>query len=118
MKIGVTAPGSSTTLVRNSLMAKAGLKPRDAASIGVGAGVSAVAAIQKGEIDAISHLEPVLSMLEADGDIEVLVDTRTEAGTRALFGGSNPAAVLYIKKDFIDRNPKTTQRSSTRSSRR
>ena len=91
-------------------MVKAGLKPTDAAIIGVGGGASAVAAMKKGEIDVISHLDPVIAKLEADGDIEVLVDTRTEAGTRALFGGSNPAAALYTKTEFIEENPQTTQR--------
>ncbi|HEY8564770.1 MAG TPA: ABC transporter substrate-binding protein [Beijerinckiaceae bacterium] len=109
-KIGVTAPGSSTALTAQYAMVKAGLKAGDAALIGIGGGASAVAAMKKGEIDAISHLDPVIAKLEADGDIQVLVDTRTEAGTRALFGGSNPAAVLYLKKDFIDKNPATTQR--------
>jgi len=110
LKIGVTAPGSSTALTTQYAMVKAGLKPTDAAIIGVGSGASAVAAMQKGEIDVISHLDPVIAKLESDGDITVLIDTRTEAGTRALFGGSNPAATLYTKKDFIDANPVTTQR--------
>jgi NitT/TauT family transport system substrate-binding protein len=110
LKIGVTAPGSSTALMAQYAMVKAGLKPSDAAIIGVGSGASGVAAMQKGEIDIISHLDPVIAKLESDGDIVVLIDTRTEAGTRALFGGSNPAATLYSKKDFIDANPVTTQR--------
>ena len=110
LKIGVTAPGSSTALTAQYAMAKAGLKPSDAAIIGVGSGASGVAAMKKGEIDVISHLDPVIAKLEADGDIQVLIDTRTEAGTRALFGGSNPAATLYTKKDFIEQNPQTTQR--------
>ena len=109
LKIGVTAPGSSTALTAQYAMVKAGLKPSDAAIIGIGSGASGVAAMQKGEIDVISHLDPVIAKLEADGDIVVLIDTRTEAGTRALFGGSNPAATLYSKKDFIDANPGTTQ---------
>ena len=109
-KIGVTAPGSSTALTVQYAMVKAGLKPTDAALIGVGGGAGAVAAMKKGDIDLISHLDPVIAKLEADGDVVVLIDTRTEAGTRALFGGSNPAAVVYTKKDFIDRNPVTTQR--------
>ncbi len=110
LKIGVTAPGSSTALTAQYAMVKAGLKAADAAIIGIGAGASAVAAMKKGEIDVISHLDPVIAKLESDGDIAVLIDTRTEAGTRALFGGSNPAATLYTKKDFIDANPVTTQR--------
>lgn len=109
MKIGVTAPGSSTNFFVNYLMAKAGAKYQDASFIGVGTGLSAVAAIKKGEIDAISNLDPVISKLETDGDVVILADSRTEAGTKAIFGGSNPAAVVYLKNDFIEKNPNTTQ---------
>jgi NitT/TauT family transport system substrate-binding protein len=109
MKIGVTAPGSSTNIFVNYVLASAGLTPQDVSFIGVGSAASAVAAIQKGEIDAISHLEPALTMLEQSGDIKIVVDTRTEEGTKALFGGSNPAAVLYTKESFIEKNPNTVQ---------
>jgi len=109
MKIGVTAPGSSTNMLMNFIMAKSGLSPSDAAYIGIGSAQSALAAIQKGEIQAISHLEPVLSFLERSGDVRIVYDTRTEEGTRALFGGSNPAAVMYLKADFAEKNPRTTQ---------
>ena len=110
MKIGVTAPGSSTNMLMNFVMAKAGLSPSDASYVGIGSAQTALAAIQKGEIDAISHLEPVISFLERAGEIRVVVDTRTEEGTRALFGGSNPAAVLYTRKSFIDGHPATVQK--------
>src|SRR4051794_23371672 len=109
MKIGVSAPGSSTNFFVMYLMAKAGLKPADAAYIGVGIGPSVIAAIKRGDIDAVSNLDPMMTKLEMDGDIRVVADTRTEEGTRAIFGGSNPAAVLYARQDFISRNPNTTQ---------
>ncbi len=109
LKIGVTAPGSSTYITAVHAMTKAGLKATDAAFIGIGGGASGVAAMKKGEIDVISHLDPVISKLEADGDIITLIDTRTEAGTRALFGGSNPAACIYLKNDYITANPNTVQ---------
>jgi NitT/TauT family transport system substrate-binding protein len=105
----VTAPGSSTFITAQHAMVKAGLKPTDASFIGIGGGASGVAAMKKGEIDVISHLDPVISKLEADGDIVTLIDTRTEAGTRALFGGSNPASCVYLKNDFIMANPTTVQ---------
>lgn len=109
MKVGVTAPGSSTHLTVAYLLAKAGL-PADAVSIvGAGGGASAVAAMQKGNIDAISHLDPVISKLEADGSIVILVDTRTEQGTKAVYGSTNPAASLYLKTDFVKANPQTVQ---------
>ena len=108
-KIGVSAPGSSTNFFVMYLMSKAGLKPSDASYIGVGIGPSAVAAMKKGEIDAISNLDPMMTKLEQEGDIKVVADSRTEEGTRAIFGGSNPAAVLYARQDFIDKNPNTMQ---------
>lgn len=110
LKIGVTAPGSSTNLLAQYAMVKEGLLATDAAFIGVGTGAAAVAAVKKGDIDAISNLDPVISKLEADGDAVAIIDTRTEAGTKALFGGTNPAACLYAKGDFIEKNPETCQR--------
>jgi NitT/TauT family transport system substrate-binding protein len=109
-KIGVTAPGSSTAITAQYAMVKAGLKLTDASFSGLGGGAGAVAQMQKGEIEIISHLDPVIAKLEADDTIKVLIDTRTEAGTKALFGGSNPAAVVYLKSEFIAANPNTTQR--------
>jgi NitT/TauT family transport system substrate-binding protein len=109
MKIGVSAPGSSTNFFVMYLMSKAGLKPTDASYIGVGIGPSAVAAIKKGDIDALANLDPMITKLEQDGDITVVADSRSEEGTRAIFGGSNPAAVLYVKQDFIDKYPATVQ---------
>lgn len=109
-KIGVTAPGSSTALTAQYAMVKAGLKANEASIIGVGGGAGGVAAMKKGEIDVISHLDPVIAKLEADGDVVALYDTRTEAGTKALFGGSNPAAVIYARNEFIEKHPNVTQR--------
>src|SRR5436190_22571631 len=78
MKIGVTAPGSSTNMFVNNLLAKDGLKPNDVSIIGVGAGAGAVAAMEKGEIDAMSNLDPVISTLEASGKFVAVDDSRTE----------------------------------------
>ncbi|MFT4099323.1 MAG: ABC transporter substrate-binding protein [Rhodoblastus sp.] len=109
LKIGVTAPGSSTNMLAKFYLAKNGLSPDDASWIGVGGAASAVAAVRNKQVDGVSHLEPVITMLEQTGEIKLVADTRTEAGTRALFGGENPAAVIYAKKAFLDANPNTMQ---------
>lgn len=108
--IGVTAPGSSTALLLQYALIKNGQSADAASIIGVGGGASAVAAVKKGEIAALVHLDPVITRLEVDGDISLLLDTRTEEGTRQLFGGTNPAATVYLQQSFIDANPITTQR--------
>jgi NitT/TauT family transport system substrate-binding protein len=107
--VGVTAPGSSTNMIVQYLMAKAGLKPDDASFVGVGTGASAVAAVSKGDIDAISNIDPVIAKLEASNQVSVLAETRTTEGTTKVFGGPMSAAVLYTRRDFIEKNPNTMQ---------
>lgn len=109
MKIGVSAPGSSTQLIAQYVMVKAGLKPDDASFIGVGLGAAPVAAIKKGDIDALSNTEPANSKLVKDGDVIVVADTTTTEGVNKLLGGPMSAAVLYSKADFIEKNPQTVQ---------
>ena len=108
-KIGVTAPGSSTNVMANFVLAKAGLKPGDVSFIGVGAGSGAVAAMRAGQIDAISNLDPVISLLTRNNDLRIISDTRVVAEAERVFGGPMPAACLYLHQAFIDKHPRTTQ---------
>ncbi|MDR5732132.1 ABC transporter substrate-binding protein [Caballeronia sp. LZ025] len=108
-KIGVTAPGSSTSIMASFVLAKAGLKASDVSFIGVGAGAGAIAALQSGQIDAIANLDPVMTKLDRAGDIRIVSDTRTLADTKAVFGGNMPAGCLYTSQSFINKNPNTTQ---------
>jgi NitT/TauT family transport system substrate-binding protein len=107
MKIGVTAPGSSTHFMALQLMAKSGLKPDDASFLGVGATATAVAAVKRGEIDAIVNTDPAVALLQREGLIKIVADTRTRDGTREVYGGIYPAAVMYATPAFIDKNPRT-----------
>jgi NitT/TauT family transport system substrate-binding protein len=108
-KIGVTAPGSSTNVMVNFILAKAGLKPSDVSIIGVGAAQGAVAAMRAGQIDAMSNLDPVITLLQRSGDLKVVSDTRIVAEAEKVFGGPMPAGCLYAPQSFIDKNPNTTQ---------
>ena len=109
LKIGVTAPGSSTNMFVNILLAKQGLKPDAAAYIGVGATAGAVAIMKRGEIDAISNLDPVISMLESDGTIVAVVDTRTPKGMQDVYNGAYAAGSIYAPAEFARRYPNTAQ---------
>ena len=109
MKIGVTAPGSQTNFMVNYIMSKAGLKPEDASFIGVGGPASAVAAVKRGEIDALSHADPAITQLELSGEIQAIYDTRSTDGVRAVFGGDYPSSVLYVAPAFAAKYPNTTQ---------
>ncbi len=108
-KVGVTAPGSSTNVMLNFVLAKAGLKPSDVSVIGVGAGNGAVAAMRAGQIDAMSNLDPVITLLQRSGDLKIISDTRVVAESEKVFGGPMPAACMYAMQTFINSNPNTTQ---------
>jgi NitT/TauT family transport system substrate-binding protein len=108
-KIGVTAPGSSTNVMANFVLAKAGIKPSEVSIIGVGAGNGAVAAMRSGQIDAISNLDPVITLLARSGDLNIVSDTRIVAEAEKVFGGPMPAGCLYAPQAFIDKHPATVQ---------
>src|SRR5438445_5144100 len=109
LKIGVSAPGSSTHMILNHLISTGGLKPSDVSIIGVGLGAAAVTALKTGQIDAVSNTDPVMTKLEQDGDIKIIADTRTLKGTEQVLGGPMPAGCLYAPVDFIRKNPNTVQ---------
>ena len=109
LKIGVTAPGSSTNMFVDLLLVKAGLKATDVSIVGVGAGAGAVAAMEKGEIDALVNLDPVVTRLESTGKFVAVVDTRTEKGMQEVYGGDYMAAVIYVTDEFVKKYPNTVQ---------
>ncbi len=109
LKVGVTAPGSTTHMLLNHLLAGANVKPDQVSVIGVGAGPGAVAAMRSGQIDAVVNIEPAMSLLEKSGDMRVVHETSSAAGVKAVFGGQMLSSCLYTKTEFVRENPKTVQ---------
>jgi NitT/TauT family transport system substrate-binding protein len=109
MTIGVTGPGSASAVGLAMLLSKAGLTLDDVSVIGVGGGPAAVAAVKSGKLDAIANFDPAISLLERDGAIKVILDTRREQDLAYLYGGPIAASAFYVDARFAERNPKTTQ---------
>src|SRR6266571_2202914 len=109
LKVGVSAPGSSTHMIVNYFISRDGLKPSDISVVGVGLGATAITALKSGQIDAVSNTDPVMTKLEQDGDVKIIADTRTQKGTEQVLGRPMPAGCLYAPVDFIRRNPRTVQ---------
>jgi NitT/TauT family transport system substrate-binding protein len=110
MKIGVSAPGSSTHNLVKQLLTKAGLDPnKDVAIVGAGIGAGAIAAMKSGQIDAISNVDPVITKLEMDGDVTIIADTRSLKGTQEVWGAPLPAGCLYAPEEFVKKYPDVAQ---------
>jgi NitT/TauT family transport system substrate-binding protein len=108
-KIGVTSPGSASSLGVALLLAKAGLTLDKVSIIGVGTGASAVAAMKSGQIDGMSNFDPAILLLERDKLLVPVVDSRTPKGLDELYGGPMAGSSFYLTEEFIKRNPRTTQ---------
>ncbi|MGB9041024.1 MAG: ABC transporter substrate-binding protein [Pseudolabrys sp.] len=109
LKIGVTAPGSSSALALSLLMSKVNLPADQISIIGVGAGNSALAMMKSGRLDGEANFDPVITRLVLDGDLVPVVDTRTKAGLDYLYGGPFAGSAISTTPDFIKSNPKTVQ---------
>jgi NitT/TauT family transport system substrate-binding protein len=114
MKIGVSAPGSSTHNLVKQLLTKAGLDPnKDVSIVGAGVGAGAIAAMKSGQIDAISNVDPVITKLELDGDVKIVADTRSVKGTQEIWGAPLPAGCLYAPEEFLRKYPNVAQALAT-----
>jgi NitT/TauT family transport system substrate-binding protein len=109
MKLGVTAPGSSSALAVQLLIAKAGLPPDAVSTIGIGTGAAAVAAAQSGQLNGISNFDPVISQLTQTGEIVPIVDTRTQKGINYLYGGEILGSAITGKSSYIASQPQIAQ---------
>jgi NitT/TauT family transport system substrate-binding protein len=109
-KIGVTSPGSGTHMFLGKILKDDGLSLSDVSVIGVGAGPSAVGALDRGDVDALLHADPVLTTLQQHGHlIPQQYDSRTKEGSINVFGAQVPEAAVYTTADFVAKNPKTVQ---------
>jgi len=108
--VGVTAPGSSTDMFIKYLLAKNGMQKTDAAVSAIGAGSSAVAAMEQGQVDAAVMLEPDVSVLKKrmGHDPLILEDVRSADGLKEVFDADAwPSSSLYAKAEWLDANKET-----------
>jgi len=108
-KIGVAASGSSGRLVASLVLARGGVAPEHVVFVELPSVAAAVASLRAGQVDAMSHTEPVMTVLEHKSDVRIISDTRTLKGTQEVFGGPMPSACLFATEAFLQKNPLAAQ---------
>ena len=109
-KLGVTSSGSSTDFLTQYLATKGGLTGADYTKVKAGAGQTFISEIDNGGIDAGMTTDPTAAKLLSTGKGKVLLDMRTEAGTRAALGGLYPASSLYMDCAWVQAHPAQVQK--------
>lgn len=108
-RVGLAQSGTVDAMVATQVLARAGLRPDEINLIELGPSTSAATAIRSGVVDALSHFDPVMTMLEQKGEVKILADTRTTGGTLELFGALLPSSCLHATAEFVQKNPATCQ---------
>ncbi|MFD0361471.1 ABC transporter substrate-binding protein [Nocardia sp. GCM10030253] len=103
--LGVTSLGSSTDFLTQALTGQEGMSTADYTRVKVGAGQTFIAGMNHNGIDAGMTTDPTVAQMVNSGDAKILVDMRTEEGTRAALGGLYPASSLYMRCDTVDAHP-------------
>jgi NitT/TauT family transport system substrate-binding protein len=104
-KLGVTSLGSSTDFLTQALTGQEGMTTAEYTRVKVGAGQTFIAGMNHDGIDAGMTTDPTVAQMVNSREARILVDMRTEAGTRAALGGLYPATSLYMNCATIDAHP-------------
>ena len=109
---GVTTPGSSSHMFLTFLLTRHQVAPDSVSVTAIGGGPSAVAGIESGRVDVGWIGDPGLTLVrKRNPRARVLVDLRSEEGTRETFGVSMyPSAVLYTTGGWLRANRPTAER--------
>jgi len=108
--LGVTSPGSSTDFLTQALAVKNGVKTSAYTTVKAGAGDTFIAALKQGAIDAGMTTDPTVARLVDSGQGKVLVDMRTEEGSKAALGGAYPSSSLYMDCNYVAGHKRAVQK--------
>jgi len=101
-KVGVTTLGSATHLWLNFLLRTRQIDTREIKPIAISTAGRAVAAMERGVVDAGVVSDFTVRTLEKRGSVQVLADTRTPETARAFYGVDQyPGTALFARKEWI-----------------
>jgi len=107
--MGVTDLGSGTDELTQFLASKNGIDKSQYTTLAVGAGATAIAAIQRGAADCVMTTQPTVGALESQHLATTAVDLATAAGAKKALGGDWPAAGLLAQASWVKAHPTAAQ---------
>ena len=107
--MGVPTIGGTAHRVAQLALLRAGLRPSDVQFMEMPDPAMAMHAFSRGDVDALSYTDPLVTQLERMGEFRVLSDTRTLRDTESIFGGPVTCTCMSAPEEFIERNPQLIQ---------
>ncbi len=108
--LGVTDLGSGTDELTQFLAAQKGISHSQYHTVKVGAGSTAIAAIQRGSAQCVMTTQPTVGALESKKLAYSAIDLATTAGAKAALGGAWPAAGVLAQTSWVNSHKDTVQK--------
>jgi NitT/TauT family transport system substrate-binding protein len=108
--LGVTDLGSGTDELTQFLAAQKGISHSEYHTLAVGAGATAIAAVQRGTAQCVMTTQPTVGALESKKLAYSAIDLATTHGAEAALGGAWPAASVLARTSWVDSHKQTVQK--------
>jgi len=108
--MGVTDLGSGTDELTQFIASKAGVTKKDYHTLAVGAGTTAIAAIQRGSADCVMTTQPTVGALTTKQLAYSAVDLASADGAQTALGGDWPAAGLLANATWVNAHQDAVQK--------
>jgi NitT/TauT family transport system substrate-binding protein len=108
--LGVTDLGSGTDELTQFMAAQKGITHTGYHTLAVGAGATAIAAIQRGTAQCVMTTQPTVGALEAKKLAYSAIDLATTQGAQSALGGAWPAAGVLAQTSWVNSHKETVQK--------
>ena len=107
--LGVTDLGSGTDELTQFLASQKGIARSQYHTLAVGAGATAIAAIQRNSAQCVMTTQPTVGALESKHLAYPAIDLATTSGATAALGGAWPAAGVLAQADWVQSHQAAVQ---------
>jgi NitT/TauT family transport system substrate-binding protein len=108
--LGVTDLGSGTDELTQFLAAQKGISHKQYHTLAVGAGTTAIAAIQRNSAQCVMTTQPTVGALEQKKLAYSAIDLATTQGAQKALGGAWPAAGVLAQASWVNSHKATVQK--------
>ena len=108
--LGVTDLGSGTDELTQFIAAQQNITRSQYHTLAVGAGATAIAAIQRGTAQCVMTTQPTVGALETKNLAYPAIDLATTQGAQAALGGAWPAAGVLALSSWVNSHKDTVQK--------
>jgi NitT/TauT family transport system substrate-binding protein len=108
-RMGVSALDSQARRCVDYAMVLSGDSPNELNHVAVGHASQAILALRNGQLDALCMPDPVMTLLERKGDLDIVRNFRSARESQRLFAGPMPGHSLMTTQDMVRKHPKACQ---------